>query len=238
MTEALNQSALFADLETAPRRLSRAAPPIHRVMEDAATMDNEEALAALLSLHVRSAQLGPLVERLLARFGDMLAVINADAPALLSVPGMAPTAVSAIKVSQSIAVRLMRGRIDTRKTLGSWQALIDYLMADMGSASHERVRCLYLNAKNQLIRDEIVSDGTVDEAACYVRNIIRRALDLGATAMILVHNHPSGDPAPSQADITLTRTIAAAGRPLNIAVHDHVIVGNGKHSSMRGMGLI
>jgi DNA repair protein RadC len=116
--------------------------------------------------------------------------------------------------------------------------LLDYLRADMAFRPVERVRVLYLNAKNMLIRDEPLSDGSVDEAAVYVREVIRRALEYHATAIILVHNHPSGDPQPSQQDIRLTREIIEAGRPLRISVHDHVIIGAAGHASMRAMGLI
>jgi DNA repair protein RadC len=122
--------------------------------------------------------------------------------------------------------------------LGSWQALMDYLAVDMGFLPIERVRVLYLNAKNVLVRDLVLSEGSVDEAAVYVREVIRGAVDSHATAMILVHNHPSGDPQPSQADIRLTREIIEAARPLGIQVHDHVIVGATKSYSLKQMGLI
>ena len=122
--------------------------------------------------------------------------------------------------------------------LGSWQALLDYLHADMAHNPVERVRVLFLNSKNMLIRDDPMSEGSVDEAAVYVREILRRALDCHATALILVHNHPSGDPQPSAQDIKLTRELVDAGRHLKIAVHDHVIIGARGHSSLRAMGLI
>jgi DNA repair protein RadC len=122
--------------------------------------------------------------------------------------------------------------------LGSWQALLDYLRADMAHNPVERVRVLFLNAKNMLIRDELMSEGSVDEAALYVREVVKRALECQATAIILVHNHPSGDPSPSRQDIRLTGEIIEACRHLRISVHDHVIVGTRGHSSMRALGLI
>jgi DNA repair protein RadC len=122
--------------------------------------------------------------------------------------------------------------------LSSWQALLDYLRADMAHMTTERVRVLHLNSRNMLIRDEVMAEGSIDQAAVHVREVIRRAIDLGSASIILVHNHPSGDPAPSRADIALTRDIADAGKRLGIGVHDHVIIGAKGHSSMRSMGLI
>ncbi len=125
-----------------------------------------------------------------------------------------------------------------KPVLGSWQALIDYLTIDMAHLTVERVRVLYLNAQNLLIHDEHVGDGSINEAAIHPREVIRRALDLGSTAIILVHNHPSGSPQPSRADIDITNRIAEAGRLLGIVVHDHIIIGREGHVSLRMKGLI
>ncbi len=125
-----------------------------------------------------------------------------------------------------------------RPVLASWQALLDYLRADMAYLSVERVRVLHLNSRNMLIRDEHMGDGSIDQAAIYTREVIRRAIDLGSSALILVHNHPSGSPEPSRQDIEITRQIAEAGKRLNIAVHDHIIIGSQGHSSLRAMGLL
>lgn len=122
--------------------------------------------------------------------------------------------------------------------LASWQALLDYLRADMAFLTVERVRVLHLNSRNMLIRDEHMGDGSIDQAAIYTREVIRRAIDLGSAALILVHNHPSGSPEPSRQDIEITRQIAEAGKRLNIAVHDHIIIGTQGHSSLRAKGLI
>ena len=143
----------------------------------------------------------------------------------MRVGDVSESAAAAIKIAQAAALRLLESEGEDQPVLGSWQALLDYLRADMALLPVERVRILYLNAKNMLIRNEPLSEGSVDEAAVYVREVISRALEYHATAIILVHNHPSGDPQPSQQDIRLTREIIDAGRPLRISVHDHVIVG-------------
>jgi DNA repair protein RadC len=122
--------------------------------------------------------------------------------------------------------------------LASWQALIDYLHADMAHRATERVRVLHLNTRNMLIRDELIAEGSIDQAAVHVREVIRRAIDLGSAALILVHNHPSGEAQPSRQDIALTREIVQAGKPLGIAVHDHIVMASGGHASMRAMGLL
>ena len=122
--------------------------------------------------------------------------------------------------------------------LASWQALLDYLRADMAHHSIERVRVLHMDSRNTLIRDEVMNEGTVDEAPVYAREVIRRAIQLGSAAIILVHNHPSGDASPSRADIDITRTIAAGLKPLGIALHDHIIIAKGGHTSLRAQGLI
>jgi DNA repair protein RadC len=133
---------------------------------------------------------------------------------------------------------MARQQVREQPVLGSWQALIDYLTIDMAHLTLERVRVLYLNSKNMLILDDLVGDGSIDEAAIHPREVIRRALDIGATALILVHNHPSGSPQPSRADIDITNRIAEAGRLLGISVHDHVIIGREGHVSLRAKGLI
>jgi DNA repair protein RadC len=156
----------------------------------------------------------------------------------MRVDGVGETVAAALKIAQAAALRMLRHDIVEQPVLASWQSVIDYLRADMGHISIERVRVLHLNSKNMLIRDEVMGEGSIDQATVHVREIIRRAIDLGSSAIILVHNHPSGDPAPSRADIALTREIIEAGKRLNIAVHDHIIIANSGHASMRAMGLI
>jgi DNA repair protein RadC len=180
----------------------------------------------------------PLAKALLARFGTLAAVLNAEAGALTQVKGMGEGGTAALKAVALAARRMARGEVQDKPVLGSWQALLDYLTIDMAHLTVERVRVLYLDTRNRLIVDHHVGDGSIDEAAIHPREVVRKALDVGATAMILVHNHPSGNPEPSRADIEITRRIAEAGRLLGIVVHDHVIVGRQGHSSLKAKGLI
>ncbi|WP_243444678.1 RadC family protein [Sphingosinicella humi] len=202
-----------------------------------ALLDHELA-EYLLALALPRRDTKDLAKRLIADFGGFGALLSADGEAIMRLGGVSEGTAAAIKIAQAAALRLLESQVKERPVLGSWQALLDYLHADMAHYPVERVRVLYLNARNMLIRNEPVSEGSVDEAAVYVREIIRRALEYQATALILVHNHPSGDPEPSQQDIRLTRDIIDAGRHLKITVHDHVIIGAKGHSSLRAMGLI
>ncbi len=180
----------------------------------------------------------PIAKSLIRRFGSLAGVLNADSVSLIDHPEMGETSAAALKVVALAARRLAREQVREKPVLGSWQALLDYLQIDMAHLTVERVRVLYLNTRNVLIRDEHIGDGSIDEAAIHPREVIRRALDLGATALILVHNHPSGSPEPSRADIQITNRIAEAGRLLGIAVHDHLIIGREGHVSLRAKGLI
>jgi DNA repair protein RadC len=199
---------------------------------------DHELVEYLLTLAIPRIDTKPLARKLIRDFGGFGGLLAADAEAIARMGELSERAVAAIKIVQAAALRLLKSEIAERPVLGSWQALLDYLHADMAHNPVERVRVLFLNSRNMLIRDELMSEGSVDEAAVYVREIIRRALDCHATALIIVHNHPSGDPAPSQQDIKLTRDIVEAGRHLRIGVHDHVIIGTKGHSSLRAMGLI
>lgn len=151
---------------------------------------------------------------------------------------MGQTSVATFKIVQLVALRLLSEPVREQPVLASWQSLLDYLRADMAHLTIERVRTLYLNGKSMLIRDEVASEGSVDQAAIYTREVVRRAMDLGAAAIILVHNHPSGDSAPSHQDIAMTRDIINATKSFNIAAHDHIIIGKDGFSSMRSAGLI
>ena len=197
-----------------------------------------ELVEYLLALAIPRQDTKPLAKALLREFGGLGGLFAADSESLMRQPGMGETSAAAIKIVQAAALRLLRGEVAERPVLGNWQALLDYLRADMAPHGVERVRVLHLNTRNMLIRDELLSEGTIDEAPVYVREVIRRALDLGSAAIILVHNHPSGDPAPSRADIDLTKAIALAGKPLGIGVHDHLIIGRQGHVSLRAQGLI
>jgi DNA repair protein RadC len=204
---------------------------------DEALLDHE-LVEYLLGLAIPRRDTKPIAKRLIREFGGYGGLMTADSAAIARAGDLSEGAVAAIKIAQASALRLLRSGIADRPILGSWQSLLDYLHARMAHDPIERVRVLFLNSKNVLISDEEVSRGSVDEAAVYVREIMRRALDCHATAIILVHNHPSGDPAPSQQDIQLTRDIVEAGRHLRVGVHDHVIIGAKGNSSLRAMGLI
>ena len=180
----------------------------------------------------------PVAKELLKRFGSLNAVLNAEPGALRQVKGLGEAGIGALKIAALAARRMARSEVRQKPVLGSWQALLDYLAIDMAHLTVERVRVLYLDSRNRLVNDHLVGDGTIDEAAIHPREVIRRGLDLGATALILVHNHPSGNPEPSRADIQITQRIAEAGRHLGITVHDHVIVGREGHVSLRAKGLI
>lgn len=197
-----------------------------------------ELIEYLLALALPRRDTKPLAKKLIRDFGGFGRLLSADAEAIMRIGDISEGAAASIKIAQAAAVRLLESKVMDQPVLGSWQALLDYLRADMGALAVERVRILYLNARNMLIRNEPMSEGSVDEAAVYVREVIRRALEYHATALILVHNHPSGDPQPSQQDIRLTREIVEAARSLGISVHDHVIVGARTCASMRSLGLI
>lgn len=198
---------------------------------------DHELVEYLLALSIPRRDTKPLARALLAEHGGLGPLLSADAETLAK-SGISEGAVAALKIAEASALRLLRSKVLERPVLNSWQALIDYLHADMAHRLIERVRVLHLNSRNVLIRDELVAEGSIDQAAVYVREIIRRAIDLGSTAIILVHNHPSGDPSPSKQDIALTREVVQAGKPLGIAVHDHIVVGVKGHASMRAMGLL
>ncbi len=198
---------------------------------------DHELVEYLLALAIPRRDTKPLAKALLAHFGGIGGVLTADWDALSRFPGMGDTSTAAVKIAQAAALRLLRAPVAGQPVLSSWQALLDYLRADMAHLKVERVRVLHLNARNLLIRDDHMADGSVDQAAIYTREVIRRAIDLGSSSLILVHNHPSGSPQPSRQDIEVTRQIIEAGRQLGISVHDHIIIGAEGHSSMRSMGL-
>ncbi|HEU0044085.1 RadC family protein [Sphingomonas sp.] len=199
---------------------------------------DHELLEFILALGRPRIDTKPTAKALLREFGGIGGVFAADHAALARVAGMGDTSVAALKAVHATAIRLVKAEIADRPVLANWQALLDYLRADMAHHAVERFRVLHLNTRNMLIRDEVMSEGSIDQAAVYVREVIRRALDFGSAAIILVHNHPSGDPSPSRADIDITKAIAAAGKPLGIAVHDHLIIGTQGHASLRAQGLI
>jgi DNA repair protein RadC len=178
----------------------------------------------------------PIAKRLVARFGSFAEVIGAPLERLQEVDGVGESTAVDLKIIGAAAQRVARGGVAKRQVLGSWASLIEYCRTSMAFAEREEFRILFLDKRNQLIADEVQQRGTVDHTPVYPREIVRRALELSATALILVHNHPSGDPSPSPADIRMTLDIQQIARPLGIAIHDHVIVGRNGHASLKGLG--
>jgi DNA repair protein RadC len=204
----------------------------------AEAMPDYEMLELVLFAALPRRDTKPLAKALIARFGSFAEVIAAKRERLLEIPGVGEAVVSQLKIVEAAAQRLARGKVMGRPALSSWAALLDYCMAAMARSPNEEFRVLFLDRKNVLVADEVQSRGTVDHAPVYPREIVRRALEHGASAIILVHNHPSGDPTPSRADIDMTREIAAAAKALKIAVHDHLVIGRGGHASFKSLGLL
>ena len=209
-----------------------------RLLSDHAELLDHELIEYLLMLAIPRIDTKPIAKALLQEFGGIGPLLSADPESLRRVKGMGDSAAAAIRIAQAAAQRILRSVVEDKPILSSWPALLDYLRATLAHRATEQFWVLHLDGKNVLIRDEMMSEGTVDQAAVHVREVIRRALELASTSIILVHNHPSGDPQPSQADIRLTRSIVEVARNLGIAVHDHVIIGAQGHSSMRALGLI
>ena len=180
----------------------------------------------------------PLAKALLARFGSFADVIAAPRARLMEVKGVGEAIAGHLKIVEAAAQRLAKSRVMGRPALSSWAALLDYCTAAMARAETEEFRVLFLDRKNVLIADEVQNRGTVDHTPVYPREIVKRALELSASAIILVHNHPSGDPTPSKADISMTREIVAAAKALGLAVHDHLVIGRGGHASFKSLGLL
>lgn len=180
----------------------------------------------------------PLARRLIAEFGSFAEAVSAPAEALDRVDGMGDAAVAAVKAAEAAAARLLAAGVRDKPVLSNWQALLDYCHAAMARQPVEQVRVLYLDRRNRLIRDEVQGRGTVDHTPLYPREVLKRALELGASALIVVHNHPSGDPTPSQADIAVTAQLRDAATTLGLVLHDHLIVGRAGHTSFRSAGLL
>ncbi len=180
----------------------------------------------------------PVAKALMKEFDSFARVISAEPAELAQIKGVGETAVAALKAVQAAAIRLTREEAAEAPVIGSWDRLIDYCRASMAHNKTEVLRVLFLDRKNKLIADELQQQGTVDHTPLYPREVVKRALDLGASAIILVHNHPSGDPTPSTADIEMTREVSRAAAALGVAVHDHVVIGRSGHVSFRSEGLL
>lgn len=200
----------------------------------AGTLQDYELLELMLFRVIPRADTKAAAKALLARFGSFAEVLGAPLKLLREVEGIGESAALEIKVVAAAAERMARGAVSARQVLSSWTDVITYCRAAMAFEPREQFRILFLDKKNLLIADEVQQTGTVDHTPVYPREVVRRALELSATAIILVHNHPSGDPTPSRADIDMTRTIIDTAKPLGITVHDHIIIGRDGHTSMKG----
>lgn len=197
-----------------------------------------ELLEYVLALAIPRRDTKPLAKRLLAEFGDLPALLSASPAELSRVEGLGEGAAAALKFVEACAVRSLQRSALSRPVLANMDRVIDYLHARLAHELTEEFRVLFLNNRNILIRDEAFGEGTVNQAPVYPREVLKRALELQASAVILVHNHPAGDPTPSRDDIQMTRSIVDAARPLGIAVHDHIVIGRSAHASLRALGLM
>jgi DNA repair protein RadC len=202
------------------------------------TFADYEFLELLLFRSISRADTKPIAKALLARFGSLAEVLGAPMHLLREVQGVGPAVALDLKLIAAAGQRMAKSEIKGRQVLSSWSQVVAYCRAAMAFEPREQFRILFLDKKNALIADEVQQIGTVDHTPVYPREVVRRALELSASALILAHNHPSGDPTPSRADIEMTKTIIDTAKPLGIAVHDHVIIGKSGHVSMKGLQLI
>ncbi len=197
-----------------------------------------ELLELLLFRLIPRRDTKPVAKALLARFGSLPEVLGAPATLLIEVKGVGESVANDLKLVAAIAHRMLKGELKGRQVLSSWSSVIEYCRAAMAFETREQFRILFLDKKNALIADEVQQTGTVDHTPVYPREVVKRALELSATAIILVHNHPSGDPTPSRADVEMTRMIVDTAKPLGITVHDHIIIAKDGHASLKGLKLI
>jgi DNA repair protein RadC len=204
----------------------------------AAAMPDYELLELVLFRAIPRQDVKPLARRLLDTFGDFNRVITATPARLQVVKGVGPTVVLELKLVEAAAQRMMRARVIQKPLLSSWDALLDYCHTTMAHRETEQFRVLFLDRKNVLIADEEQGKGTVDHVPVYPREVVKRALELNASALILVHNHPSGDPTPSEADLSMTRQVQDACAALGLTLHDHLIIGKSRELSFRAQGYL
>ena len=207
------------------------------IANGAETRPDYELLEVILFAARARGDVKPVAKALLGHFGGFAEMVSAE-PEALAAAGLNLAGIAAVKVAREAALRLMRAELQQRPVLNSWDALIDYCSAQVAHGKIEEFHILFLDRKNVLIKDERQQRGTVDHTPVYPREVVKRALELGASALILVHNHPSGDPTPSKADIAVTQDIKKAAAPLGVVLHDHVIIGRNRHTSLRELGEI
>jgi DNA repair protein RadC len=204
----------------------------------AGALEDYEILEVLLAAAIPRQDVKPLAKRLIDQFGGLGAVLNADPAQLMRKTGVKESTAALLSATAEACRRMLREAVVERPVIGGWGQLLDYLQLAMKYEPAEQFRLLFLDRKNVLIADEVQQRGTVDQAPVYPREVVKRALELHACAVILVHNHPSGDPTPSKADVEMTRTLAGALSAVGVTVHDHVIVGRQGHASFKGLGLL
>ncbi len=209
-----------------------------RFLSAPASLPDYELLELLLCLAIPQKDMKPLAKALIDRFGSFGDVVSATPAELMACEGVKENTAAALKIVREAAVRLARHQVINRPVLSSWDALLEYCQASMGYEKAEQFRLLFLDRKNVLIADEVQQKGTVDHTPVYPREVVKRALELSASALIMVHNHPSGDPKPSRADIEMTRQVRDAAKAVGITLHDHLVIGRAGHASLKAMGLI
>ena len=225
--------------DKAPHYAGHRARLRERFLEGGAdALQDYELLELVLSFAHPRGDVKPLAKELIQRFGGFSAAISADSRALKEIKGVGETTIAALRVVRAAAVRLAREDASERTVLSSWDRVLAYCRTALAHEPTERVHVLFLDTKNVLIRAEAQGRGTIDHTPVYPREVVKRALELGAAAMILVHNHPSGDPTTSKADIDMTRQIVAAAKPLGIEIHDHLIIAKRGHASFKSLGLL
>jgi DNA repair protein RadC len=209
-----------------------------RFMTGGEAMPDYELLELILFRSIPRRDVKPIAKELIKRFGTFAEVLAAPPALLLEIAGVGEGVVTDLKIVEAAARRLAKGAVAARPVLSSWTAVLDYCRTAMAFMDKEQFRLIFLDKRNALIADEVQQSGTVDHTPVYPREVVKRALELSATALILVHNHPSGDPTPSSADIRMTREIIDVAKPLGIIVHDHIIVGREGHASLKALRLI
>jgi len=201
-------------------------------------MPDYELLELLLAQAIPRQDVKPLAKTLIDEFGDFAGVISAEPARLSKIKGMGDAGIAAVKLSQAAAHRLGRQQVMNSNVLNSWDKLMDYIQSAMGHEKVEQLRLLFLNRKNALIADEVQQKGTIDHTPLYIREVVKRSLELSASALIIVHNHPSGDPMPSKDDIAMTKEVQDALSKVGVVLHDHVVVGGGSYESFKSLGLL
>jgi len=232
------QNTLFEEVEMKPHYHGHRKRLRERFLKEPKGLADYEILEVILFAASSRSDVKPLAKELIAEFGSLAKVLTADIAVLGKVEGMNENAVAAIKTVREAASRLLYTAAKEKSVLNSWLKLLDYCRAEMGHLKIEQFRILFLNSKNMLIADEVQGEGTINHTLAYPREIVKRALELSASSIILVHNHPSGDPSPSRADIDLTQQIIAAAKSLELKVHDHLIISETEHYSFKSNGLI